>query len=70
MDQGKNVPQLVETKVCDACGTQIWVYDPPIEFDVKEACGVVNPETNRECHLVKDHTGKHYALIEEVESWE
>lgn len=64
------MPRLVETRVCEACGTQLWVYDPPIVFDVQAGCDTVNPATQRTCHLVKDHPGKHYALIEEVEGWE
>jgi hypothetical protein len=64
------VPKLVETRICSECGTTIFTYDPPITFEVSEGCAAINPISKQVCNLILGHTGKHYALVEEVESWE
>ena len=60
---------------CVTCGTTSIKFDPPLVFDVSEACGTVKPGTygsNEEiptCEMPKDHDGNHIYLLEKLIEW-
>lgn len=63
---------------CEECGTTTLEFDPPIEFELAKACGVLKPGTYAAnvtgalpiCMKMKhDDTEKHGRLVEYWEEW-
>lgn len=69
---------LMATKEkCPTCGTTAMHFDPPVEVNAAEACGVLKPGNYSVvglvplpvCQLPKGHEGEHLTHIEYIDCW-
>lgn len=67
--------QITHEEKCPTCGTTSIKFDPPLVFNLVEACGVVKPGTYASgeivpsCDTAKGHEGNHIFLLEKLIEW-
>lgn len=60
--------QKSEWHLCPNCKSVTVVFNSPLEFEVSESCGEINPD-GYWCDLNKDHEGNHMHFMESKITW-